>query len=285
MDPNILTPIKKHDVSDLSRQIHSTEQNYVYQAIVKSADEDIVDRYKVDVYDNGYIGTATRSDLQAHALNAIDTYFKGDHVRVLIQSDTSCLILSEKIPQLVKVVDSGPASEDDFTTNQYWGSFAYIKNTDNAPDSNPAQTEVYTEDSPFWAVVSFTNTGEATTEHGELALDDYVYITWEWDRHDPDRLKRWLLYPPQKSRVIYVTLTTHGGSNGSVSGVTVTNATYTYDLHDPITSDVIKTNVTPAGVREQGPLVSAATIGLARNTQSGWVLIWCDERALVVGCT
>lgn len=288
MDVNILDPrSKRHDLSDFNKQHNFITLNFCYRAIITETFDDIKDKYTVDVYDNGFIigSDSTRAALEAYVSDSLDSYFVGDHVRVRILNDNSCLILSEKVPQLVKVVNSGPDGESDFTTNQYWGSFAYISNTDSDPDATPAIPDVYALDSAFWAVVSFTNLGEEVSEHGALALDKFVYITWEWDQHSPDRLKRWLLpIPILGNSVKYVTLTNTGGSNGSVSGSTVTNASYVYSLYDPDVAETVATGISPSGNREQGPLVGPASIGLAKKLSVGWNLIWCDERRAVVAC-
>jgi hypothetical protein len=85
-----------------------------------------------------------------------------------------------------------------------------------------------------------------------------------------------------------VTLTMSGGSNGSVSGATVTNATYTYNAYDlsgnELTADAGGPR-TPTWNRPQGILTGPASHGVGYFTVGGiFVLSTTDEQGVVVGC-
>ena len=92
--------------------------------------------------------------------------------------------------------------------------------------------------------------------------------------------------PPQD-----VTITGNTGSNGSVSGSTVTNATYAYTFTSR-NGDTIGTNIQPIDrggadtQTVQGILTGPATLGRVAWAADGTMsLVWVNESASVTGCS
>nr|WP_294515927.1 hypothetical protein [uncultured Rhodopila sp.] len=85
-----------------------------------------------------------------------------------------------------------------------------------------------------------------------------------------------------------VTVSEAGGSNGTVSGSTVTNASYTYTASDLAGNDLTSDGMgprTPTWNRPQGILTGPATHGVGYFNSSGvFVLAFTDEQGVVVGC-
>jgi hypothetical protein len=84
---------------------------------------------------------------------------------------------------------------------------------------------------------------------------------------------------------IWVTLTTDGGSNGSVDDTTgvITNTSYTYTAVG-LDGATLGTMLTPVWNRPGGPLTGPASHGMGLISAGAFVLQFTDEQPLIYGC-
>lgn len=184
------------------------------------------------------------------------------------------------------IITDPPSGQSAYTDGRYWVRRSIPDFLKNSTDQLSVVNDPLASGAQYQQYQTATNLGELSSGTHEL-LNNTIVLVFAYP--DGSSARKTYFFSQQPHRPVFVHLSVNSGSNGSVSGTTITNATYQYDLLSPETGNPIPgatTALTPAGTREQGPLVGPAGIGLARLSADGttWTLIWCDERRALIAC-
>jgi len=183
-------------------------------------------------------------------------------------------------------VDSGPASEADYTDARYWVQIITIDNTGGTTEDDiitktdlaPMTAEDGGADIP--TIKTATNASEWMAGSHTVPIGTLVIFFGFIDSANDTANMRYIFAGPAPADMKTAKLTVNSGAMGTKT----TTSTWTYDATD-IYGNSLGTNLSPAVPRENGTFGSAAWgWGYMAPDGSGFVLVKAEEVRGTSGC-